>query len=107
MDLIIDLDQWKQDQLVYKVLMVVSRFIGLAAAILMVVVSISLGTSAGVANGVPQQHYSASCHADHGADASAGCQDSGFPDLDHRDRDCQDCCLGPSCISSGALLQEA
>ena len=107
MDLMIDLDQQKHGQLVYKASMVVYRFIGLAAALLMFMVSISLGAPAGVANCVPQQHYSANGHADHGADVSAGCQDSGFQDLNHRDRDCQDCCLGPSCVSSGVLLQEA
>jgi hypothetical protein len=87
--------------------MIVCRFIGLVAAMLIVVVSISLGASAGMANCDPQQRYSASGHVDHGAGTSAGCQDSSCQDLDHRDKDCQDCCFGPSCVSSGVLLQEA
>lgn len=87
--------------------MVVPRFMCLATALLMFMVSISLGASAGVANSAPQPHYAAIGHADHGADVSAGFQDSGCQDLDHRDKDCQDCCLGPSCVSSGVLLQEA
>ena len=83
------------------------RFIGLAAAMLMMVVSIGLGASAGMANCAPQEPFSVSDHADHGAGASAGCQDSGCQDVDHRDMDCQDCCLGLSCVSSGVLLQDA
>ena len=87
--------------------MVVPRFICLAAALLMFMVSISLGASAGMANSAPQPHYAAIGHHENGIGASAGCQESGCQDLDHRDKDCQDCCLGPSCVSSGALLQEA
>ncbi len=83
------------------------RFIVLAAAMLMMVVSIGLGASAGMANCAPQQPFSVSDHADHGADASAGCQASDCQDVDHRDMDCQDCCLGLSCVSSGVVLQDA
>ena len=107
MDLRIDLDQWKQDQLVYKVSMVVSRFMCLAAALLMIMVSVGLGASASMANCGAQPHYSADGHHEHGMGASAGCQESGCQDLDHRDMNCQDCCLGPSCVSSGVLLHEA
>jgi hypothetical protein len=107
MDLRIDLDQWKQDQLVYKVSVVISRFMCLVAALLMIMVSISLGASAGMANCAPQPYYFVNGHHEHGIGASAECQESGCRDLDHRDKDCQDCCLGPSCVSSGALLQEA
>ena len=83
------------------------RFIVLAAAMLMIVVSIGLGASAGMANCAPQQPFSVSDHADHGTDASAGCQASDCQDVDHRDMDCQDCCLGLSCVSSGVVLQDA
>lgn len=83
------------------------RFIGFTAAMLMMVVSIGLGASAGLANCAPQQPFSVSDHADHGTDASAGCQASDCQDVDHRDMDCQDCCLGVSCVSSGVFLQDA
>ena len=86
--------------------MVVSRFIGLAAALLMIMVSVSLGASAGMANSALQPHYSVNGHQP-GIAADVGCQESTCQDLDHRDKDCQDCCLGPSCVSSGALLQES
>jgi hypothetical protein len=92
---------------VYKVSMVISRFMCLAAALLMFMVSISLGASAGMANSVPQLHNAVIGHHENGIGASAGCQESGCQDLDHRNKDCQDCCLGPPCISSGAPLQEA
>jgi hypothetical protein len=101
------LDQWKQGQLVYKESMIAYRFIGLAAALLMIMVSINLGASAGMANSVPEPYYAVNGHHGNGIDASAGCQESGCQDLDHRDKDCQDCCLGPHCVSPGALLQEA
>lgn len=83
------------------------RFIGFAAAMIMMVVSIGLGASAGMANCAPQQPFSVSEHADHGTGASAGCQASDCQDVDHRDMDCQDCCLGLSCVSSGVVLQDA
>jgi hypothetical protein len=105
MDLKIDSDQWMQDQLDYNESMIVTRFIGLVAALLMIMVSISLGASAGMT--APQPHYSVNGHHELGIDASAGCQESGCQDLDHRNKDCQDCCLGPSCVSSGFLMQEA
>lgn len=107
MDMGIDLDQWKQDQLVYKVSMIVSRFMCLAAALLMFMVSISLAASAGTADSAPQAHYSINGHHENGIGAGAGYQESVGQDLDHRDKDCQDCCLGSSCVSSGVLLLEA
>jgi hypothetical protein len=87
--------------------MIGCRFLGLAGAMLMIVAFIGLGASVGMASCGPQQHYSINDHHEHAIGASAGCQETGCQDLDHRDKVCQDCCLGPSCVSSGVLLLEA
>lgn len=75
--------------------MIVLRFIGMAIAILMVVVSINVGATAGVSACAPQQHHSANGQPDHGVAARAGCQDMAG----------QDCCLGASCVAAGILAE--
>jgi hypothetical protein len=95
MGITIDLDQGCRNQLAYKERMVVSRFIGMAMAILMVVVSMNVGAMAGMSDYAPQQHHSTSVQPEHDAAARAG----GHGMID------QDCCLGSFCVSAGVLAE--
>ncbi|MGB8315785.1 MAG: hypothetical protein WCE69_15005 [Aestuariivirga sp.] len=75
--------------------MIVSRLIGIAIAILLVVVSMNVSAVASVATCVPQQHHSAGGQPDHRAAAPAGCHDLAA----------QDCCLGSYCVATGILAE--
>lgn len=85
----------------YKERMVISRFIGVVLAVLLVVVSMSMGASAGMAACAPDQYHSATAQQGSGADANAGCQDLGY-----QGKACGDSCLGASCVAAGLVAQE-
>ena len=91
----IDSDQGRSDRVVYKEMMVVSRFMVMVWAALLIVVSVSLAAPAGTTAHVP--HYSSMNSPDHDNCNAEGNQDTG----------CQDCCHGISCASSGVLAQVA
>jgi len=81
--------------MVYKETMVVSRFMIVIWAALLIVVSVSFGAPVGTTAHVP--HYSSIDSPDHD-----NCNAEGSQDID-----CQGCCHGISCASSGVLVQAA
>ncbi len=97
----LDLDQRNGSQVAYKERMIGSRFIATVLAVLLVVVSMTMGASAGMAACAPDQQHSATVQQGSGADANAGCQD-----LDHQGKACADGCLGSSCFAAGLMAQE-
>jgi hypothetical protein len=93
----IDPGQGSSIRLVYKDMMVVFRFMVMIATALLIVASLSLGAVAATTAYAPQPHYSSMDSPDHD-----NCGDAG-----NQDMDCQDCCHGISCASSGVLAQVA
>lgn len=93
--MIFDLNQLKHEYLAYKEHMAISRFTGVLIAILMVVISMNLGASAGVATCAPQQHFSVGGHF----------LDEDAPGAGHKDWSGEDCCLGYSCFSTVVLAE--
>jgi hypothetical protein len=83
--------------LVYKDMMVVSRFIVMITTALLIVVSLSLGAVAATAACAPQPLYSSMDSLDHDDCLGAGNQDV----------DSHGCCQGVSCASTGVLAQLA
>jgi hypothetical protein len=83
--------------LVYKDMMVVSRFMVMIATALLIAVSLSLGAVATTIAHAPQPHYSSAGAPDHD-----NCDEAGDQDVS-----CQGCCHGISCASSGVLAQAA
>ena len=84
-------------RLVYKDMMVVSRFMVMIATALLIVASLSLGAVAATTAYGLQPHYSSMDSTNHG-----NCEDAGNQDVDS-----QGCCQGISCASSGVLAQVA
>jgi hypothetical protein len=83
--------------LVYKKMMVVSRFMVMIATALLIVASLSLGAPAATTTYAPQPHCSSMDSPDHD-----NCGDAGTQDMDSKS-----CCQGMSCASSGVLAQMA
>ena len=84
-------------RLVYKEMMVVSRFMVMIATALLIVASASLGVLAVTGTHVHQPHYSSMDSPDH-----HDCEDAGNMDVDSHG-----CCQGVSCASTGVLAQLA
>jgi hypothetical protein len=93
----IDSDQERSDCLVYKDMMVVSRFIVMITTALLIVASLSLGAVAATAAYAPQPLYSSMDSLDHD-----DCEGAGDQDVDSHG-----CCQGVSCASTGVLAQLA
>jgi hypothetical protein len=81
--------------LVYKEMMVVSRFMVMIATALLIVASVSFDTLAATITYDPQPHYSSTGSPNHD-----NCENAG-----NQDMDCQGCCQGISCASSGVPAQ--
>jgi hypothetical protein len=82
--------------LVYKDMMVVSRFMVIIATALLIVASLSLGAVA-TSPHASQSHYSSVDSPDHD-----NCEDAGDQDMNGHG-----CCHGIFCASSGVLAQAA
>ena len=93
----IDSDQGRSNGLLYKDIMVVSRFLVMIATALLIVASLSLGAVAATIANAPQPHYSSMISPDH-----YDCQDAGSQGVDSHG-----CCQGVFCASTGVLAQLA
>ena len=93
----IDSDQGSSDRLVYKDMMVVSRFLVMIATALFIVASLSLSAVAATVAYAPQSLYSSMDSLDH--DDCEGAENQTV--------DSYGCCQSVSCASTGVLAQLA
>ena len=93
----IDSDQGRSNSLIYKDMVIVTRFIFMVATALLIVASLSLGAVAATTAHAPQPHYSSMVSPDH--DDCEG--------VVSQNVDGHGCCQGVFCAFTGVLAQSA